>query len=32
MSWNEEFLLQLTWHWDDQLRPRLQGLTDDEYF
>lgn len=23
---------QLTWHWDNQLRPRLDGLTDDEYF
>jgi hypothetical protein len=24
-------LEQLTWHWEGQLRPRLQGLTDDEY-
>ncbi|MFG2019101.1 DinB family protein [Actinomadura geliboluensis] len=23
---------QLTWHWDHQLRARLEGLTDDEYF
>ncbi|GAA1234912.1 DinB family protein [Prauserella halophila] len=23
---------QLTWHWDNQIRPRLDGLTDDEYF
>ncbi|GAA0972864.1 DinB family protein [Nocardioides aquaticus] len=23
---------QLTTHWDQQLRPRLEGLTDDEYF
>lgn len=23
---------QLDWHWDRQLRPRLDGLTDDEYF
>src|SRR5688500_9101295 len=22
---------QLTWHWEQQLRPRLDGLTDDEY-
>lgn len=22
---------QLTWHWQEQLRPRLSGLTDDEY-
>lgn len=23
---------QLDWHWQGQLRPRLDGLTDDEYF
>ncbi|MGH3637483.1 MAG: DinB family protein [Mycobacterium sp.] len=23
---------QLDWHWKHQLRPRLDGLTDDEYF
>jgi len=23
---------QLDWHWSQQLRPRLAGLTDDEYF
>ncbi|MDR3661723.1 MAG: DinB family protein [Mycobacterium sp.] len=23
---------QLDWHWQHQLRPRLEGLTDDEYF
>lgn len=23
---------QLEWHWENQLRPRLAGLTDDEYF
>lgn len=23
---------QLDWHWQRQLRPRLDGLTDDEYF
>ncbi|BBY22791.1 DinB family protein [Mycobacterium stomatepiae] len=23
---------QLDWHWREQLRPRLDGLTDDEYF
>lgn len=23
---------QLDWHWGAQLRPRLDGLTDDEYF
>lgn len=31
-TWN--FLLrdQLAWHWNHQLRDRLDGLTDDEYF
>jgi hypothetical protein len=28
---NAELLEQLTWHWTNQLRPRLEGLTDDEY-
>ncbi|GAA2011927.1 DinB family protein [Nakamurella flavida] len=28
---NAELLLQLTWHWENQLRPRLDGLTDEEY-
>ena len=23
---------QMQWHWKNQARPRLQGLTDDEYF
>ena len=23
---------QLDWHWRNALRPRLEGLTDDEYF
>ena len=23
---------QLAWHWEQHLRPRLTGLTDDEYF
>jgi hypothetical protein len=32
INWNEELLSQLEWHWDNQLRPRLDGLTDDEYF
>ncbi len=27
-----ELLGQLEWHWDHQLRPRLDGLTDGEYF
>jgi hypothetical protein len=32
INWNAELLAQLTWHWDNQLRPRLVGLTDKEYF
>jgi hypothetical protein len=28
---NTELLEQLTWHWTNQLRPRLDGLTDEEY-
>lgn len=27
----EHLLYQLTWHWESQLRPRLDGLTDEEY-
>jgi uncharacterized damage-inducible protein DinB len=29
-SWNQLLRDQLEWHWDNQLRPRLEGLTDDE--
>jgi hypothetical protein len=32
INWNEELVSQLEFHWDNQLRPRLHGLTDDEYF
>jgi hypothetical protein len=32
LDWNEELVTQLEWHWDHQLRARLQGLTDAEYF
>ncbi|WP_067495771.1 DinB family protein [Actinoplanes sp. TFC3] len=32
MNWNELLLSQITWHWDHQLRDRLAGLTDAEYF
>ncbi|MGE5135658.1 MAG: DinB family protein [Gemmatimonadota bacterium] len=32
MDWNTELAGQLDWHWQQQLRPRLAGLTDDEYF
>ena len=28
----EELALQLEWHWEAQARPRLAGLTDEEYF
>lgn len=29
---NEKLVDQLAFHWHNQLRPRLKGLTDDEYF
>lgn len=32
VDWNGELIDQLESHWRDQLRPRLEGLTDDEYF
>lgn len=32
VDWNGEVVDQLGAHWRDQLRPRLSGLTDDEYF
>ncbi|GAA5122943.1 DinB family protein [Haloechinothrix salitolerans] len=31
-TWNPLLREQLTWHWTNQLRDRLNGLTDDEYF
>ncbi|MEJ3744470.1 DinB family protein [Actinomycetes bacterium KLBMP 9797] len=31
MDWNKELVDQLDWHWRHHLRPRLDGLTDDEY-
>lgn len=31
MDWTSLLLEQLTWHWDAQARPRLDGLSDDEY-
>lgn len=30
-SWVGRLTDQLAWHWHAQLRPRLLGLTDDEY-
>ncbi|AEV85604.1 hypothetical protein ACWT_4582 [Actinoplanes sp. SE50] len=32
VDWNAELVDQLESHWHAQLRPRLNGLTDDEYF
>jgi hypothetical protein len=31
-SWNAQLRAQLEWHWTEQVRKRLDGLTDDEYF
>jgi hypothetical protein len=31
IDWNGELVDQLESHWRHQLRPRLDGLTDDEY-
>jgi hypothetical protein len=31
LAWNELLLGQLEWHWTHQLRPRIDGLTDEEY-
>ncbi|MFI6877836.1 DinB family protein [Streptomyces sp. NPDC050400] len=32
LEWNTLLADQLDWHWHHQLRGRLAGLTDDEYF
>lgn len=32
MTWTTRLIDQLDWHWQHQLRPRLEGLTDEEYF
>jgi hypothetical protein len=32
IDWNAELIAQLDGHWQHQLRPRLDGLTDEEYF
>jgi DinB family protein len=32
IDWSRELTEQLDWHWQNHLRPRLDGLTDDEYF
>ncbi|SCL16076.1 DinB family protein [Micromonospora inyonensis] len=30
-NWNSLLREQIAWHWTNHLRPRLDGLTDDEY-
>lgn len=30
-DWTAQLVEQLDWHWTEQLRPRLDGLTDAEY-
>jgi hypothetical protein len=32
INWSNELAEQLDWHWQNQLRARLDGLTDEEYF
>ncbi|MGH9171633.1 MAG: DinB family protein [Acidimicrobiales bacterium] len=32
VDWNLELVDQVESHWQGQLRPRIEGLTDDEYF
>lgn len=32
LTWNPLLREQFDWHWINQLRDRLGGLTDDEYF
>src|SRR5579863_8015159 len=32
IDWAGQLAEQLDWHWNAQLRPRLEGLTDGEYF
>ncbi|PVU84146.1 serine/arginine repetitive matrix protein 1 [Cellulomonas sp. WB94] len=31
MDWTHQLTEQLDWHWREQLRPRLEGITDEEY-
>jgi hypothetical protein len=31
IDWTNELVDQLDWHWQAHLRPRLEGMTDDEY-
>jgi hypothetical protein len=32
IDWTNELAEQLDWHWREHLRPRLDGMTDEEYF
>lgn len=32
LDWTGQLGDQLEWHWGNHLRPKLDGLTDDEYF
>jgi DinB superfamily len=32
IDWNAQLADQLDWQWQNHLRPRFDGLTDDEYF
>jgi hypothetical protein len=32
IDWTTRLVEQLEWHWQGHVRPRLDGLTDDEYF
>jgi hypothetical protein len=32
LDWTGQLVGQLEWHWNAQLRPRLSGLSDEEYF
>src|SRR4051794_40180152 len=31
LDWTELLVDQVDWHWTHQLRPRLEGVTDEEY-
>jgi DinB family protein len=31
LDWTSQLADQLDWHWDNHLRPKLAGLTDEEY-
>lgn len=31
VDWTHELVEQIDWHWREQARPRLAGLTDEEY-